>query len=95
EFACLQETSTPRLQVFWWGDEQAGPNEAASLRLTADDGVLIVPLDAFPRWLTLDRVRGLRLDLDDTAACGAMIVKDFAFHQRAASRPNDVSRTGR
>jgi hypothetical protein len=86
EFACQDQTAEPRIQLFWWGDEQTGPDERSSLRFTANDGVLLVPLDAFPSWLTLGHVRGLRLDLDDATACGAMIVKDLAFHQRTAYR---------
>lgn len=86
EFACLDQTAEPRIQLFWWGDVQAEPDERTSLRFTADDGVLLVPLDAFPRWLTLNHVRSLRLDLDDATACGAIIVKDLAFHQRTAYR---------
>ena len=86
EFTCLNRTAEPRLLVSWREDQQAGPDEAASVRFTADDGVLLVPLDAFPRWLTLDHIRGLRLDLDDPSACGAMMIKDLALHQRAATQ---------
>jgi hypothetical protein len=84
EFACLHKTAAPRIQMFWWGDQQAGADEAASVTFTADDGVLLVPLDAFPRWLTLGHVRGLRLDLDHAPACGAIAVRNLAVHQRTA-----------
>lgn len=84
EFACHDRRAETRLQIFWWGDEQTGPDEAASVRITADDGVLLVPLDAFPRWLTLGHIRGLRLDLDNAHACATVIVKDLALYQRLA-----------
>ena len=90
EFACLDRTAEPRLQVFWWGDQQAEPEEAASLRVTAADGVLLVPLDAFPRWLALGQVRGLRLDLDDASACGAIAVRNPALYQRTATMATEA-----
>lgn len=84
EFLCLNQNAEPRIQVFWWGDEQTGPSEAASLKFTADDGVLIVPLDAYPRWLTLGKIQGVRIDLDNAAACGAIKVSNVALYQRKA-----------
>ena len=72
----------PRIQVFWWGDSHQGPFEASSVRFTADDGVLIVPLDASPRWLLLEHLKGLRIDLDNASACSAIKVKDIALYRR-------------
>jgi len=82
EFSCLSKNSEPRIQVFWWGDEQMGPTEAASLRFTAENGVLIVPVDAYPRWLTLGKIRGVRIDLDNASACGGITVRSVALYQR-------------
>ncbi|MBK8118756.1 MAG: hypothetical protein IPK39_05690 [Sulfuritalea sp.] len=53
DFQCAQRKEVPRLHVYWWGNLQNGPTEEASLKFTADDGTLIVPLDAYPRWLAL------------------------------------------
>jgi hypothetical protein len=83
-FRCLGRSSVPRIQVFWWGDAQAGPSEAASLRFTADTGILIVPMDASPRWLTMKQIRGLRFDLDNPAACHGISIKNIALYQRKA-----------
>lgn len=83
-FFCLKKNSEPRIQAFWWGDEQTGSTEAASLRFTADNGVLIVPVDAYPRWLTLSNIRGVRINLDNAAACGAITVSNVALYQRKA-----------
>jgi len=91
EFSCVNKATDsntqtkaiePRIQVFWWGDSHQGPFEASSVRFTADDGVLIVPLDASPRWLLLEHLKGLRIDLDNASACSAIKVKDIALYRR-------------
>lgn len=87
EFHCANQKATPRIQVFWWGDEQAGPSEAASLKFTAANGVLLVPLDAYPRWLALSKVSGLRVDLDNASACETVQVKQLSLFQRKVFTP--------
>lgn len=91
EFSCVNKAidsntqtkaTEPRIQVFWWGDSHEGPFEASSVRFTADDGVLIVPLDASPRWLLLEHLKGLRVDLDNASACSAIKIKDIALYRR-------------
>jgi hypothetical protein len=82
EFSCVGRRATPRFQIAWWGDQQSAPADAAHLSFTADDGVLIVPLDAYPRWLTLARVRGLQMTLADPNACSAFGIRNVALYQR-------------
>ena len=84
EFSCVGKNAEPRIQLYWWGDEQAGANEDASLKFTADDGGLIVPLDAYPRWLLLDEIHGVRIDLHNQTACEAISVKNVSLQQREA-----------
>ena len=81
-FSCLRKNHEPRIQVFWWGDDRQGPFEASSVKFTADDGALIVPLDSVPRWRTLEIIRGIRIDLDNAAACGAINITNPALYQR-------------
>ncbi|RKT26244.1 hypothetical protein B0G69_1982 [Paraburkholderia sp. RAU2J] len=82
EFSCVDRRATPRFKIAWWGDQQQGPADAAHLTFTADDGVLIVPLDAYPRWLTLEKVKGLQMTLADPNACGAFGIRNVALYQR-------------
>ncbi|MGV8894717.1 MAG: hypothetical protein ACOH2K_17625 [Burkholderiaceae bacterium] len=82
DFSCIGKTAEPRIQVFWWGDDHEGPFEASSVRFTADNGALIVPLDASPRWLTLKHIKGVRIDLDNASACSTFSVKNFGLFQR-------------
>ncbi|MGQ7957267.1 hypothetical protein ACUTAF_06015 [Pseudomonas sp. SP16.1] len=84
KFSCLDRSQDSKMQVFWWGDSESGPSEASSVRFALEDGVLIVPLDAAPRWLTLGQVHGLRLDLDDAAACSGIRFEEAALYQRTA-----------
>lgn len=82
DFACVNRNAEPRIQIFWWGDNHEGPFEAASVRFTADDGALIVPMDASPRWVMMERIKGIRIDLDNPSACGAIKVNDAGLFQR-------------
>lgn len=81
-FSCINRSSKPRIQVFWWGDDHNGPFEVSSVRFTADDGTLIVPLEASPRWLATKHVKGIRIDLDNASACTSFNVKDISLLQR-------------
>lgn len=71
------------MQMFWWGDSESGPSETSSVRFALENGVLIVPLDAAPSWLTLGRVHGLRLDLDNAAACSGFSLEGVGLYQRS------------
>jgi hypothetical protein len=82
DFTCMNRSAEPRIQVFWWGDGHGGPFEASSVRFTADDGTLIIPLDADPRWLTLKKIKGIRIDLDNASACSAFSVRNIGLFQR-------------
>ncbi|MBH3425499.1 hypothetical protein [Pseudomonas gessardii] len=82
EFRCSGRAAEPRIQVFWWGDGQQGPFEASSVRFNAEDGTLIVPLDASPRWLMLQHVKGIRIDLDNAGACSSFKVDNLGLYQR-------------
>lgn len=82
DFSCINRSAEPRIQVFWWGDGHGGPFEASSVRFTADDGTLIIPLDADPRWLTLKKSKGIRIDLDNASACSAFSVRNIGLFQR-------------
>jgi hypothetical protein len=75
-------TAIPRIQLFFWGDAQEGPSERSSFRFNATNGTMIVPLDAFPRYLVLARLRGLRIDLDALDACQSIAIRNVGLYQR-------------
>ena len=83
DFTCTGQIAPPTLQVFWWGDGREGPFEASSIRFTAENGTLIAPLDASPWWLTLQKIKGIRLDLDNPTACQAVSIDKAGLYQRA------------
>lgn len=82
DFSCVGKSAEPRIQVFWWGDDREEPFEASSIKFTADNGVLIVPLDASPRWLTMKHIKGIRIDLDNALACSAFGASGISLFQR-------------
>jgi hypothetical protein len=85
DFGCMAKTAEPKIQIFWWGDDRGGPSEPFSIKFTADDGSLIVPVDASPRWLTMKYIKGIRIDLDNASACGAFSVSNLGLFQRYAA----------
>ena len=84
DFKCDGQREVPRIQVFWWGDGQDGSAAERSLKFTAESGALIVPLDTSPGWLALKSVKGLRIDLDNAAACHSMALHSIALFDRRA-----------
>ncbi len=82
DFTCIEQNAEPRIQVFWWGDDRGGPFEDSSIRFTADNGALIIPLDASPLWLTLEKIKGIRIDLDNASACSAFSANNMGLFQR-------------
>lgn len=83
DFICNGKTSEPRIQIFWWGDERGYPFEESSIRFTAENGTLIVPLDASPWWVGLSKIKGLRLDLDNATACRDFFVRNISLYERS------------
>jgi hypothetical protein len=84
DFRCDEQREPPRLQVFWWGDTLSGPSESHSLHFNAASGPLIVPMDAAHRWTLMKLIAGLRIDLDNPSACGAIEFKNLELYSRNA-----------
>lgn len=82
EFRCFGRTAEPRIQAFWWGNGQRAPFDASSVRFNAENGTLIVPLEASPRWLALQHVKGIRIDLDNPSACSSFSIDNLSIYQR-------------
>ena len=82
DFKCYSKLQEPKIQVFWWGDNQKGGFEENSLFFDADDGTVIIPLDALPRWYLLNKVKGLRFDLNNSGACQSFSIKNLSLNER-------------
>lgn len=83
DFVCINPKESPKFQIFWWGDERNYPFEESSLRFsTENNSTLIVPLDSSPRWTLLEKIKGIRIDLDNTNACHSFSIKNLALYQR-------------
>lgn len=81
-FTCVKKTAEPRIEVFWWDGGNANGSKYHSVRFTADNGVVIVPLDASPYWLTLKTIGGMKLELSNKTACRTFSFEDVALYQR-------------
>jgi hypothetical protein len=86
---CPGPTEDPRVVVTWTGEMVGGFAAGGELRFTADDGPLIVPLSAYPRWATLDRATGMTIALENPAACPSMAIRDAGLYQAEMFRGLD------
>lgn len=82
KFKCIDQSKEPRIQIFWWGDHKSGPFEESSLRFTAHNGDLIVPLDSSAWWIMTDNIKGIRIDLDNPGSCKAISVTNIGLHKK-------------
>lgn len=82
DFKYVGKTDEPRIQVFWWGDQRHVASEDFSVRFTAGNGSLIIPLDASSKWFTLKHIRGIRIDLSDTSVYSEFSIKNIGLFQR-------------
>lgn len=82
DFTCTGKNAMPKLQVFWWGDGRDQAFEQSSMSFTGEDGTLIVPVDASPWWLTLKKIKGIRIELQNAQACHTFSVGQIALYQR-------------
>lgn len=77
-------SNASQLRIFWWGDEMRGAEPARSLIFTAVNGSVIVPLDAYPSWLGMKQVKGLRIALETPGACRTLSIRHASLSQRAS-----------
>ncbi len=82
DFSCTGRKAPPRLRLTWWGDDQTGPADTSTLRFNAEQGALIVPVDSSPRWLLLNRVKAIRIGLENPDACATTRLSNIELRQR-------------
>jgi hypothetical protein len=83
DFSCESGETKPQLEVFW-GTRATGPNESTVVRLTAQNGHLVVPLDASPRWLLAKEISSLGFGITDPAQCRAFSIINIKLWQRTS-----------
>lgn len=82
EFRCAVPQPAARVTLRWWGDLGTSPQQPAQLSFSAAPGVLIVPLDAQPRWSLMRRIEGLSVHIDQAAGCGMVDLRSAAMLRR-------------
>ncbi len=82
DFRCESGISDPRIRVMWWGDNQVAPFHEASVYFTAENGTLIIPVDASPRWLTMKSIKAIGFDFENASSCRAISVRNIGVYQR-------------
>lgn len=83
DFQCVTPTAPSPLELFWTTEQAPSVGPARSVSFQANDGRIIVPVDAFPAWTLGGKISSLRIDLANRAACGSWRISDLTFAQRA------------
>jgi hypothetical protein len=80
-FTCTGASSKPQLEIYW-GSNATGPSESTVVRFVAENGPLVVPLDAAPRWLQAKEINCLQFDIADPVPCKAFTITNIQLWQR-------------
>lgn len=71
----------PKIQIFWSGDGN-GFSESASIRLTAENGVILVPLYSAYRWRIMNKITNIRIDFEETVPCKNVNATHISLYKR-------------
>jgi hypothetical protein len=82
-FSCGNSNKKPLVEVFW-GAPATGPKEPTVVRLVAENGDLVVPLDAAPRWLLAKEISSLGFAIADPAQCPEFSITNIQLWQRTS-----------
>ena len=82
DFICANKTGDSKLKIYWWGDNFDAPFEAASIKFTGDNGTLVVPLDASPRWVRMKLIKGIKVEIADSASCTSIALNNLGLFNR-------------
>lgn len=89
ELSCLEASAAPlRIELYWRHAGKAGFDEDHVVRFHGGTGVLLVPLDAAPRWLLGGLIERLRFDIADPAGCARLRLNGLGLWQRSALAPS-------
>lgn len=82
EFNCFRMRSAVKIRVSWNGNNENKVNNFSSLLFTAENGVLIVPLDSYPLWLARKEIGKINIKLEDSKSCSSFDLKNMKLMQR-------------
>lgn len=82
DFKCNKQKENPVIQIFWYGDNDKYFFEKASLRFNAENGKLLIPLDAQAQYYLLNKIHKIRIDLDNAKACESFEIKNLKMYKR-------------
>lgn len=82
DFKCNKQKENPIIQIFWYGDNDKYFFEKASIRFNAENGRLLVPLDAQAQYYLLNKIHKVRIDLDNAKACESFEIDNLKLYKR-------------
>jgi hypothetical protein len=86
DFSCHQGVGQPILNIHW-GSKSAPRSEATVVQFKAENGKLLIPLDAAPRWLNAKSINSIRFDIDNPETCSTFFLSNIVFSQRSVLSP--------
>jgi hypothetical protein len=95
DFTCFTDTPVePQLEIFFSGDDMPDPKSSMRALVTPRNGTMLVPLDAYPRWLRLEHAKQIRFDVTvqnpGDELCDGFEVSNVQLYQRRSVRELDA-----
>ncbi len=86
-FSCWADHEVaPQLEIFFSGDDMPDPRPQMRIVTVPRNGTMLIPLDAYPRWLRLEHAKQIRFDLSSqsvgTALCDGFEISNVQLYQR-------------
>ncbi|MEM6429482.1 MAG: hypothetical protein AAF708_09610, partial [Deinococcota bacterium] len=76
----------PQLEIFFSGDDMPDPRPQMRIVTVPRNGTMLIPLDAYPRWLVLKHAKQIRFDLSSqtvgTPLCDGFEISNVQLYQR-------------
>ncbi|TGU70208.1 hypothetical protein E4633_18590 [Geomonas terrae] len=84
DFSCASGTRFPQQDlVLSWVEKVKDPQRAEnSIRFTAENGSLLIPLDSAPNWLFVDQPESMSISSTGAPACSEIRVANVEFYRR-------------
>jgi hypothetical protein len=83
DFSCGNSNTKQLIDIFW-GAPGTGPKEPTVVRFVAQNGRLVVPLDAAPRWLLAKGISSLGFAIAEPAQCTEFSLTNIQLWQRTS-----------
>ena len=70
------------MRISWGQQDLSVFSHENEISFIAQSGRLIVPLEAYPRWLTMKHISRFKISLSEGHSCQAISLQNIGFYQK-------------